>query len=243
MDKKSQIIGEVFKYALIAVFSVMILFVGYKIINAVRGSSCSTEFSKFEIDIKGLDKELRYGEKESRSFQTPCNVEQILLFDHTKEINEDFFSDMPILEEAVKNKTRDNVYLIKNSDIASSFYAGNLDMQNPYYICFVPKFEKIAFSIEGKGTSVAVEADPNQPECTFKPVIVTEEGLTSIMDAGGGACTGCPNDEAEARPQHELAKSNLDSVSRQIDTSKSQKTKVVIKIKVKMQDCTKQLNR
>src|SRR3989344_147774 len=230
MDKKSQIIGEVFKYMLIAIFSMMILFAGYKTINAVRGSSCNTEFSKFEIDLKGLDQELRYGEKESRSFQTPCNVEQILLFDHTKEINEDFFSDIPILEEAVKNKTRDNVYLIKNSDIVSSFYAGNLDMQDPYYICFVPKFEKIAFLIEGKGTAVSLEADSNQPECTFKPVTATEAESTAIMSKGNEICPSCP-DASEAAQQSELARSNANA-NRGFKIE-NEKTKVVIKIRVR----------
>ena len=118
----------------------------------------------------------------------------------TKEINEDLQRHAyTLLKKLLKTRQGTTFILSKTATSLPSFYAGNLDMQNPYYICFVPKFEKIAFSIEGKGTSVAVEADPNQPECTFKPVIVTEEGLTSIMDAGGGACTGCPNDEAEAR--------------------------------------------
>jgi hypothetical protein len=229
MNKKSQIIGEVFKYGLILIFSAAVLFAGYKVINVLRNSSCNTEFSEFEISLKGLDKEVRYGTKEMRSFQTPCDVEQILFFDHSKEINSGFFSDIPLLEEAVKNKTRDNVFLIKNGDIASAFYAGNINMNDPNYICFVPKFGKIAFSIEGKGTSVFVDPDKSQPDCTFRQVVTTNEEATDIANEGKEVCSDCQSEEAE--PQKQTAEANSNT-HRQF-TFSNKKTKVVIIVKAR----------
>src|SRR3990167_1337315 len=138
-NKKSQIISEVIKYGLVAFISVIVLVSGYYTINLVREKSCNTEVAKFEIDIKGLDKSLRYGTKELYNYEAPCGSDSIYFFDLTKEVSPENFRDVPILMDAVQSKSNDNVFVVKDNEVKSSFYAGNMELLYPYYTCFKPK--------------------------------------------------------------------------------------------------------
>ena len=55
---------------------------------------------------------------------------------------------------------------MKNDEIIDSFYAGDLNIEYPNYICFLPKFGNINYFLEGKGSSVRVYPGDLQPKCT-----------------------------------------------------------------------------
>ncbi len=193
MAKKAQFVGEIFKYMLIGVVSVTILFAGYKMIDVVKERTCKTEIAKFEIDLRNIDKSLRFGTKELKSHDVPCKVDKIYFFDLNKGINPEYFKEIPLLMDTLKTGGNNNVFLVKEGDVKRSFYAGNLEMVYPYHICFMPKFDKISFFIEGAGKSAKVASACDQPECTFIPINISEdEARRIIKEAIEFGCRNCP---------------------------------------------------
>lgn len=187
--------GELFKYALIVVVSVSVLVMGYKMIDVVRERSCKTELAKFEIDLRNIDKSLRFGAKELQTYDVPCNADRIYFFNLNKEISADDFRDIPVIMDSLKASASDNVFVVKENEVKRSFYAGNLEMVYPYNICFAPKFGKISFFLEGAGQSAKIAASCNQPECTYIPIDISEEKARGIIkEAIDFGCANCPSD-------------------------------------------------
>ncbi len=198
--KKAQTSLDLFKYALAGFVSIVVLIAGYKMISVVMERTCNAEIAKFEIDLRDIDKSLRFGAKELQSHNAPCKVDRIYFFDLNKNLNLENFRDIPIMKDALEGGRDKNVFLVKEGDIKRSFYAGNLEIVYPYYICFLPKFDKISFFAEGAAKSAKIASACNQPECTLIPVDISEEEARSIInEAIEFACDKCPkNLKAEA---------------------------------------------
>ena len=165
MKKRGQ--GEVIKLIIIAFIIVSVIFFGYKTFTVIREKTCIAEMAQFEIDIKNLDKSIEYGSVKEFTKLVPCNMDKIYFFDLNKDINLEFLEHLPLLKDSVESKAEKNVFLVKDNKIMDSFYAGNLDIWFPNYICFLPKFEKINFLAEGKVQKVSVFDGFLKPECTF----------------------------------------------------------------------------
>lgn len=164
-QRKAQIIGEVLKYALAAFFSVVILVAGYKLINLVGDRACKTELAKFEIDLKGIDKNLRAGEKELQSYDMSCKVDAIYFIDLNKAVNPNDFNKIPLIMDSLRSKAGNNVFVVEKGDVKRSFYAGNLEIMEPNYLCFTPKYGKISFFAEGTGKSAKIETADSSGLC------------------------------------------------------------------------------
>ena len=166
MKKRGQ--GEVIKYVFIAFTILAITFFGYKSLATIKDKACSAELAKFQIDLKNLDETVKFGDVKEFSYPVPCNSNEILFFDLDKrdEIASTLTNLNPIITDSIGSKVEKNVFVVKNNKILSSFYAGNLDIEFPNYLCFLPRSEKIDFIVEGKGTSVSVVSSCLQPECT-----------------------------------------------------------------------------
>jgi len=197
--KKAQFVGEIFKYALVGIVSVAILVAGYKMVQIVKDRACRADIAKFEIDLKGIDKTLRAGTKELKSFEAPCDADKIYFFDLNKKTNPDDFNDIPLIKDSLKTGSNNNVFLVKESEVKRSFYAGNLEMFYPYNICFIPKFGKISFFAEGTGKSAKIVSECSQPECTFIPINISEDEARKVVkEAIDFGCRNCPkNIESE----------------------------------------------
>ena len=163
--RKAEFIGDLFKYFLVGIVSITILIFGYKIFYSIEERICMTEVTKFEIDLRNIDKSLRFGARELQSYEVPCDVDQVYFFDKTKNINITNLRNIPFIGDSLKSKSS-NVFLIKESKMIRSFDAGNLEIIYPYYICFVPKSSKISFFIEGAGKSVKIMLANEQPVCS-----------------------------------------------------------------------------
>ncbi|MDP3765628.1 MAG: acyltransferase [Nanoarchaeota archaeon] len=209
--KKAQLIGEVFKYVLVGFVSFAVLIMGYKMVNVVKERACKTEIAKFEIDLRNIDKSLRFGAKELQSYYVPCKADRIYFFDKNKKINPEDFKEIPIIKDTLKSGGNNNVFLVKEGDVRRSFYAGNLEMVYPYHICFVPKFDKISFFIEGAGKSVKVASACDQPECTFIPINISEADSRKIIkEAIEFGCRNCPTDIDKERENIKLTRQNVE---------------------------------
>jgi len=209
MKKRGQ--GEVIKYVIISVIIIFVTFFGYSVITSVREKTCNTELAQFEIDIKGFDKTVKFGSVKEFTKLVPCDVDEVYFFDLGKDINLDYLEHLPLLKDSVGSKAEKNIFLVKDNKILDSFYVGNLNIEFPNYICFLPKFQKINFFVEGKGKEVSVISGCFQPECTYIPVRPENNEAVGILNEAVGfgrkadadpaddlECVNCPdsvNDE------------------------------------------------
>lgn len=225
--KKGQLIGEIFKYILIGLFSILILIWGYKMVNTVKERACKAEISKFEIDLRDINKGLRFGTKELKNYPVPCKVEELYFFDLNKKVNPEYFNDTPILKDALQSAGNDNIFLVKEGNVKSSFYTGNLEIVYPHYICFIPKFDVISFFIEGTGKSAKVVSTVDQPECTLIPVNISQNEAENIInEAVNFGCSNCPSYPDTEKQNIEQTRKNAE-IFRKF-TLKDKKTKVEI---------------
>ena len=196
MEKRGQG-GEAIKYLLIAAVIIFVTFFGYSVVQKVSGNACNAEIAQFEISLKNLDKAVKYSSVKEFTEQVPCSADEIYFFDLNKEMNLDFLNHLPLLKDSVESKAEKNVFLVKDNKLMGSFYAGNLDIGFPNYICFLPKSGKINFFLEGKGTKAAVFPGCLQPECTYIPKSASNEEAAAVLqeakDYGeNNHCANCP---------------------------------------------------
>ncbi|MBI2657503.1 hypothetical protein HYX08_02300 [Candidatus Woesearchaeota archaeon] len=209
--KKAQLIGEVFKYGLVGVVSVFILILGYKMVSVVKERACNTEIAKFEIELRNLDKSLRYGTRELQTYDVPCKADRIYFFDLSKGIQPENFKDVPIIMDSLRTGGGDNVFVVKEGNVKRSFNAGSLEMIYPYHICFSPKFDKISFFIEGAGKYAKIAASCEQPECTLMPINISEEESKKIInEAIEFGCSNCPSDFDRESANIKITRQNVE---------------------------------
>lgn len=164
--KKAQIIGEVLKYGLVIVFAAIVVGIGYKSVNSIKESACKSEIAKFELELSNIGKSIRQGEKELRNYKFPCSADKIYLFDLSKNINPDLFNRSPIIKDSLITGTSNNVFLVKDEKVISLFYAGDMEIDEPYYICFNGVDGSINFFVEGLSASAKIAIAPEQKLCS-----------------------------------------------------------------------------
>jgi len=180
MKKRGQI-GEAVKYIIIASLIILVTFIGYSTIVKINDRNCKVEIAKFELNLKNLDK-VKYGSVKEFSEQIPCGADEIYFFDLSKDISLNFLNHIPLLKDSVQTKAQKNVFIVKDDEILSSFYAGSLRVGFPDYACLLPKFDKVGFFVEGKGAEVSFHTGCYQPECTYIPVEAEDEDALQILD-------------------------------------------------------------
>ncbi|MCH8003151.1 MAG: hypothetical protein IH934_00835 [Nanoarchaeota archaeon] len=243
MKKRGQ--GEVIKYVIIALTILAITFFGYKSLAVIQDKTCNAELAKFQIDLKNLDKTVKFGNVKEFTYRVPCNSNEILFFDLNQrdKIISSLTNLNPLIIDSIKSKVEKNVFVVRNNKILSSFYAGNLDIEFPNYICFLPKFEKIDFIVEGKGTSVSVVGGCLQPECTYFPVQLIEENVVGILneavgfdeepdsDCGKQGKSSCPSDVKDEFVKFLRTKENVNIFRKYEYCKETGKTNIEILIK------------
>ena len=166
LNKKSQGASEVFKYLIIAVISVVILAGGYKAINLINSRSCQADLASFEMDLKGMGKNLRYGEKELKTFSVPCNVEKVYLLDLKKGVDPGAFDNIAIIRDSLQSRTGKNIFLAAGNNVKHSFSAGPLEIESPGYLCLKPHSGQLSFFIESVGGAARITLPPEQLQCS-----------------------------------------------------------------------------
>ncbi|MBI2134488.1 hypothetical protein HYU09_00725 [Candidatus Woesearchaeota archaeon] len=237
MQKRGQG-GEAIRYLLIAAVIIFVTFFGYSIVQKAGDKACLAEIAQFEIGLKNLDKTVKYGSVKEFTEQVPCSADEIYFFDLSKDINLDFLKHLPLLKDSVESKAQKNIFLVKDNRIMGSLYAGNLDIGFPDYICFLPKFGKINFFVEGKGAEAAVFPGCLQPECTYIPESASDEEAASIIREGKAFgddffCENCPREVQDEWAKFAQARENVDIFRKYEYCRETGKTNVEITIRPK----------
>ena len=237
MEKRGQG-GEAIKYLLIAAVIIFVTFFGYSLVQKVSGNACNTEIAQFEIGLKNLDKAVKYSSVKEFSEQVPCGADEIYFFDLNKDINLDFLSHLPLLKDSVESKAEKNVFLVKDNELMGSFYAGNLDIGFPNYICFLPKSSKINFFLEGKGAKAAVFPGCLQPECTYIPESTLDQEAADIIREGKSFgddffCENCPREVISEFAKFVQTRENVEIFRKYEYCRETGKTNVEITIRPK----------
>lgn len=165
-NKKSQLFSETFKYILAGFLSIAVLIAGYKSISAIQQRSCTAEIKNFESELRDLDKNLRYGTKELKSYVVPCGAKNIYFFDFKEKIDLEQFNKVPVMKNSLKASRNPNLFLVRESKVIDSFYIGNLEIQSPYYLCLLATSEKMAFFAEGTSNAVKITLPEWQLQCS-----------------------------------------------------------------------------
>lgn len=158
-------IEEIFKYGIVIALAALVVVIGYKLIASIKEKGCESEIVKFELEFGNLDKYVRHGEKELRSFKVPCNVDRIYILDLNKTISPDLFSE-PIIKDSLSTGSTNNVFLVRHGQVLSLFNAGNVDIDNPHYLCFSTSSGNLDFYLEGQARSVKMSSAPEQELCS-----------------------------------------------------------------------------
>jgi len=196
MRNKAQA-GDAIKYLIIAVVMIAIILFGYYSLQKIQVKICHTELAKFELSLKDLDTTVKAGSVSEKSFDIPCNADEVYFFDLNEPPAPEVMESLPLMKDSVLSKAQKNVFLIKDNEIVESLYIGNLSLSHPSYLCIVPQYEKMSLFIEGNGKSVSIVPACQQAECTYLPMHPTNSEAAMILSEakrfGDSAyCKNCP---------------------------------------------------
>lgn len=164
-NNKSQLFSEAFKYILAGLFSILVLVAGYKSVGIIQQRSCAVEIKNFESELKSLDKNLRYGAKELKSYIVPCGAKNIYLFDLSRKIGLENFNKVPVMKDSLNTSRNHNIFLVRENKVIDSFYSGNLEIDMPYYFCLLAMNEKMGFFAEGAANAAKITLPVEQAQC------------------------------------------------------------------------------
>ena len=161
MNPKSQVIGNVFVYLFSAVVIAMILIFGYKHIYSTKETFKQTELQLLKNDIVSDIKSMAsdYGSSREVSYKIPESAE-LCLFDLEKIgeiLNNEKMSLYPLINDSLGSNVKKNAFLISAS-IFEPLYAGEIEINEPYFYCFKSAGGKVSFVIEGLGNRTRISA-------------------------------------------------------------------------------------
>ena len=159
MNKKNQLIGNVFIYIFSAVVIAVILIFGYKSITrtaeTMKQSDLESLKSKISSDIKIMSSD--YGSSKKVSYNIPENAE-LCLFDLGKKyeiLKNKKINSYPIIKDSLESNAKKNAFLVSSS-IFEPFYLEEMEINEPYFYCLTTIAGKVSFVIEGKGNRTLI---------------------------------------------------------------------------------------
>ena len=230
--KKADMAMQLFKYALAGVISVIIVTFGYKTINSLTGKGCVAEIAKFEIDLKDIGTTIDFGAKEQQSYQVPCDIDEIYFLD-LEMANPSYLDYAPLVKDSLQSGAGNNVFLLKEGKVKSTFSFGHIEVEYPHYKCLVPQFGKVSFFLEGTQKSALMTGTSDQPECTLIPVRIIVDETDSMLDESYGLFSGLCTDCGTGQDKIEQTKNNAEIYRKFEPKNENKKTKVEITVDVK----------
>ena len=159
MNKKSQLIGNVFIYIFSAVVIAVILIFGYKSIirttEAMKQSDLELLKNRISSDVQIMSSD--YGSSKKVSYNIPENA-KLCLFDLEKKneiLQNQKINSYPIIKDRLESNAKKNAFLISSS-IFEPFYLKEIEIEEPYFYCLTPIAGKVSFVVEGKGNRTLI---------------------------------------------------------------------------------------
>jgi len=154
--KRGLIISQVFIYAISLVIIGIILIMGYKYISGTKDTIDKTDIlllkNKLTNDIESITSD--FGSEKKVSYSILPSTELCLVDKDNVNINN--LNDYPLIKDSLEDNIEKNAFLVGNS-IFESFYIGELEINDPYFLCLKPVSGKINFVIEGKGNKALIK--------------------------------------------------------------------------------------
>jgi hypothetical protein len=208
MHKRGQLSESVVHSLVVLFVTSVVLSIGYYSFVSVENRICKTGLSKLQLDVKGIDRELGTGSVEKKSFEIPCDAEEVYFVDYAK-TKAEYFSN-PLIRDAIASGTEKNVFVVKKGKVEGSFYAGELQLAYPGYSCLVPKSGAVEVFAEGKGEGVDIIPGCYQVECTLIPQkIPTDEAQQILNEFFNFDCERCPTDVLKDVQDYQRTLENL----------------------------------
>ena len=157
--KKGQISGTVFVYIFSAIAIALILIFGYRSIIGTKEKVEQTELAilknKIILDIEVMKTD--FGSSKEVSYSMPSQT-QLCLFDLEKK--DAILENLPegfnvLIIDSIRNNIRKNAFVWGN-EIFEHFYAGEIEIKEPYFQCLKPIAGKVSFVIEGAGNKALI---------------------------------------------------------------------------------------
>jgi len=157
--KRGQLSGNVFIYIFTIIVIALILILGYKYILTTKENIVKTDLillkNKLSSDIEGISSD--FGSSKKVSYSIPDQAELCLLdLDKKDEIISNLGQNFNLLiKDSIENNVKKNTFVF-NEDIFESYYIGEIEINDPYFICLKPVAGKISFVVEGKGNKTLI---------------------------------------------------------------------------------------
>jgi len=152
--KRGQLNGKVFIYIFAIIVIALILVLGYEYILTTKENIVKSEFiilkNKLISDIEAISYD--FGSSKRVSYSLPQQTDLCLIdLDNKGKL----LSNLPLnfnalIKDSIESNIKKNAFVF-NEVIFESYYAGEIEINDPYFICIKPVAGKISFVIEGKG--------------------------------------------------------------------------------------------
>jgi len=196
MKKRGQLEGEFFRYFLVIFIGVLIIIVGFKVISKVRSTSCTTSIKLFKDELKGSIEAMHgdLGSISEKELNAPCDVDKIYFVDLDRDMSSlnKSLGEYPLLMNAIESNVDKNVFFVKNEKVIDSFYAGDIELQKPYFVCSDTGKGNVELYLGGRAYSTEVVNKECVFDCTFEVVEVDYDTAKEMMEEAEGKCNGCP---------------------------------------------------
>ncbi len=160
-SKKAQS-NYMLRYIIISIFFVVLIIFSYKILTGFKEEqrqAISIELKekiKAAIEVISTNK----GTRDEGLFGVPSGTDWVCFVDTSKRqelLKNPFLDKYILIKESIASFSKENMFIIKGSEVVSSEYIGEICLDDyPYYICKETKNDLLNILLEGKGTCASI---------------------------------------------------------------------------------------
>lgn len=162
MDKKGQIIGQVFIFIMAALIIGVIVLIGYNAISKTLSKSCQIEQISFKTKLESLiDRSNGYGSVTKQSLIAPCQYETVCFVDATEIGTANALDACPnkIIQRSVIDGDLKNIFVSTSKKTVPIGYAPLLRTDNPNNCtCIKQKTKNFQLMMIGIGQGTIVRS-------------------------------------------------------------------------------------
>ncbi len=156
MKKAQFAVGQIFIYILAIIIAGLIILYGYKAIIGFRHKAEEIALINFKTSIENDIAKIAtsYGSVKIKEYDLPSSAKEVCFISSSK-LGDTTFSmpDYPIIENSIKSKARQNIFLIPMAEIP--IYVENMEVENTFF-CITPSRGKITIKLEGLGNRTLI---------------------------------------------------------------------------------------